>query len=134
MLKSIFLNFHKSIFSKYYPCYRPEIDIKPWVPLLEDLKKGNKVKKWVKREPYAYWKGNEWVAPTRQDLFKCKRSDKHDWNARLYGQVSTFLIILDLMAILTVLFIYLLLKVKRKDMFQTSCFSKFSLFILLGSV
>ncbi|XP_062120419.1 uncharacterized protein LOC133834728 isoform X2 [Humulus lupulus] len=64
----------------------PEINIKPWVPLLEDLKEGNKRKKWVKREPYAYWKGNPWVSPNRQDLFKCKVSGKKDWKARLYAQ------------------------------------------------
>ncbi|PON51699.1 Lipopolysaccharide-modifying protein, partial [Parasponia andersonii] len=64
----------------------PEIDIKPWVSLLNDLKKGNKKKKWVKREPYAYWKGNPYVSPNRQDLFKCMASQNHDWNARLYAQ------------------------------------------------
>ncbi|PON51697.1 Lipopolysaccharide-modifying protein [Parasponia andersonii] len=64
----------------------PEIDIKPWVPLLNDLKEGNTRKKWVDREPYAYWKGNPSVSRNRRDLFKCKTSFFHDWKARLYAQ------------------------------------------------
>ncbi|KAJ7974193.1 O-glucosyltransferase rumi-like [Quillaja saponaria] len=63
-----------------------EINIKPWEHLLKDLREGNKKKKWVEREPYAYWKGNPAVAETRQDLLKCNVSDKQDWNARLYAQ------------------------------------------------
>lgn len=64
----------------------PEVNIKPWEVLLEELKKGNERIKWKHREPYAYWKGNPWVAPTRQDLIKCNVSDTNDWNARLYSQ------------------------------------------------
>lgn len=41
----------------------------------------------MKREPYAYWKGNPSVAETRQDLMKCNVSEKQEWNARLYDQV-----------------------------------------------
>ncbi|KAJ7969965.1 O-glucosyltransferase rumi-like [Quillaja saponaria] len=63
-----------------------EINIKPWEHLLKDLKEGNKRKKWLDREPYAYWKGNPTVAETRQDLLKCNVSDKEDWNARLFAQ------------------------------------------------
>ncbi|OVA00082.1 Lipopolysaccharide-modifying protein [Macleaya cordata] len=64
----------------------PEINIKPWNILLEELKEGNKRTKWKDRYPYAYWKGNPTVAPTRRDLMKCNVSDKQDWNARLYAQ------------------------------------------------
>ncbi|KAM6555867.1 hypothetical protein CsatB_002886 [Cannabis sativa] len=64
----------------------PEIDIKPWVPLLKEIKEGNKKKNWMKRKPYAYWKGNPGVSLNRQDLFKCKASPLHDWKARLYAQ------------------------------------------------
>ncbi|KAM3687255.1 hypothetical protein ACB098_10G065400 [Castanea mollissima] len=63
-----------------------EINIKPWESLLKELKEGNKRSKWIKREPYAYWKGNPAVAETRRDLLKCNVSDKQDWNARLYAQ------------------------------------------------
>ena len=67
---------------------RPEINIKSWVPLMKDLKEGNKKTKWEDRQPYAFWKGNPIVAFTRQDLLKCNVSDKQDWNARVYSQVS----------------------------------------------
>lgn len=68
--------------------HRPEVNIKPWEILLGELKEGNKRTEWLNREPYAYWKGNPSVAETRQDLMKCNVSDKQDWNARLYAQVS----------------------------------------------
>ncbi|XP_010273073.1 PREDICTED: O-glucosyltransferase rumi-like [Nelumbo nucifera] len=63
-----------------------EINIKPWESLLKELKKGNEMTKWKEREPYAYWKGNPYVAPTRRDLLKCNVSQEQDWNARLYIQ------------------------------------------------
>ncbi|KAH7550287.1 hypothetical protein JRO89_XS13G0165500 [Xanthoceras sorbifolium] len=63
-----------------------EINIKPWESLLKEIKEGNNKTKWMDREPYAYWKGNPFVAETRQDLLKCNVSDKQDWNARLYVQ------------------------------------------------
>ncbi|KAL8100926.1 uncharacterized protein LOC141683220 isoform X1 [Apium graveolens] len=62
----------------------PEINIKPWIPLKNELKKGTKKTKWRKRKPYAYWKGNSWVSNNRGDLMKCNVTDKNDWNARLY--------------------------------------------------
>ncbi|XP_008439228.2 uncharacterized protein LOC103484079 [Cucumis melo] len=64
----------------------PEINIKPWEPLLKDLKEGNKRILWKSREPYAYWKGNPEVADTRKDLLKCNVSDQQDWNARVFAQ------------------------------------------------
>lgn len=64
----------------------PEINIKPWEPLLKELEEGNKRSKWVDREPFAYWKGNPIVAATRQDLLKCNVSNNQDWNARVYAQ------------------------------------------------
>ena len=67
--------------------FRPEINIKPWVPLMKDLEEGNKRTKWEDREPFAYWKGNPYVAATRKDLMRCNVSEQQDWNARLYSQV-----------------------------------------------
>ncbi|XP_010273071.1 PREDICTED: O-glucosyltransferase rumi-like [Nelumbo nucifera] len=64
----------------------PEINIKPWVPLLKDLKQGNQRIKWVQRQRYAYWKGNPYVSPGRQDLLKCNHNKHQDWNARFYVQ------------------------------------------------
>ena len=67
---------------------RPEINIRPWVSLKNELKKGNKKIKWRKRKPYAHWQGNSWVIDNRGDLMKCNVTDKNDWNARLYQVVS----------------------------------------------
>ncbi|GMQ05380.1 hypothetical protein CsSME_00050431 [Camellia sinensis var. sinensis] len=64
-----------------------EINIKPWESILKEIKEGNKRIKWMEREPFAYWKGNPFVAGTRRDLLKCNVSDKYDWNARLFVQV-----------------------------------------------
>ncbi|EXC27339.1 hypothetical protein L484_001075 [Morus notabilis] len=64
----------------------PEVNIKPWEPLLKELEEGNKKSKWVDRQPYAYWKGNPDVSRSRRNLLKCNVSKKHDWNARLYTQ------------------------------------------------
>lgn len=63
-----------------------EINIRPWENLLKDIEKGNRRIKWKDREPYAYWKGNPFVAETRQDLLKCNVSSTQDWNARLFVQ------------------------------------------------
>ncbi|CAK9158952.1 unnamed protein product [Ilex paraguariensis] len=62
----------------------PEINIKPWESLIEELEEGNNRTKWVEREPYAYWKGNSRLSKTRRDLMKCNLTDKQDSNARLY--------------------------------------------------
>ncbi|XP_057730664.1 uncharacterized protein LOC130945998 isoform X1 [Arachis stenosperma] len=63
-----------------------EINIKPWRDTLSEIKQGNKKTKWKDRVPYAYWKGNPDVAPTRKNLLKCNVTDKNDWNTRLYRQ------------------------------------------------
>lgn len=63
-----------------------EINIRPWEHVLKEMEKGNRRIKWNDREPYAYWKGNPFVAETRQDLLKCNVSTTQDWNARLYVQ------------------------------------------------
>ncbi|KAL3524276.1 hypothetical protein ACH5RR_017110 [Cinchona calisaya] len=64
----------------------PEINIKPWEPLSKDLRKGNEKRKWKKREPYAFWKGNPHVSASRVDLLKCNAKDNQDWNLRAYAQ------------------------------------------------
>lgn len=66
---------------------RAETNIKPWNSLLTSIKEGNKRTKWKDRVPYAYWKGNPNVAPTRKDLLKCNVSDQNDWNTLLFIQV-----------------------------------------------
>ncbi|KAA3475285.1 O-glucosyltransferase rumi-like protein [Gossypium australe] len=63
-----------------------EVNIKPWEETLRAIKKGRERIKWEKREPYAYWKGNPYVAKDRVELLKCNLSDKNDWNVRIYKQ------------------------------------------------
>lgn len=70
--------------------FRPEINIKPWEALSKELKEGTKRTRWIDREPHAYWKGNPVVAPTRMDLLKCNVTDKYDWGARVYAQVTIY--------------------------------------------
>ncbi|MFQ6633333.1 hypothetical protein Gotur_012386 [Gossypium turneri] len=65
-----------------------EVNIKPWEETLRAIKKGRERIKWEKREPYAYWKGNPYVAKDRVDLLKCNLSDKNDWNVRIYKQAQ----------------------------------------------
>ncbi|EOY32488.1 Uncharacterized protein TCM_040435 [Theobroma cacao] len=58
-----------------------KINIKPWLPLLNDLMEGNKRMGWEGREPHAYWKRNPNVPTTGQVLFNCNFSDKQEWGA-----------------------------------------------------
>nr|XP_043618983.1 protein O-glucosyltransferase 1-like [Erigeron canadensis] len=55
----------------------PEVNILPWVKLSKDLEQGNKMKKWIEREPYAYWKGNTHTGRARKDLARCNSDDHH---------------------------------------------------------
>ncbi|CAI8607254.1 unnamed protein product [Vicia faba] len=64
----------------------PEVNIKPWNGLLKDIEEGNKRIKWKDRVPYAYWKGNPNVAPTRKNLLTCNVTSENDWKAHLYIQ------------------------------------------------
>ncbi|KAF3796239.1 hypothetical protein EJ110_NYTH03328 [Nymphaea thermarum] len=56
----------------------PEVNIKPWVPLLEDLSAGNGRIKWKDRDPTAYWRGNPGL-PHRQELVKSLMPSHHFW-------------------------------------------------------
>lgn len=51
-----------------------------------DIKEGNKRTKWKDRVPFAYWKGNPHVDPSRRDLLKCNLTQQHDWDTLLYIQ------------------------------------------------
>lgn len=68
-------------------CCRPELNIKPWEELKQDIQEGNRRIKWKDREPYAYWRGNTKVGAARRGLAKCNVSDQHDWKARIFDVV-----------------------------------------------
>ncbi|KZV21815.1 O-glucosyltransferase rumi-like [Dorcoceras hygrometricum] len=63
----------------------PEVNIRPWEVLKEELKEGNKNIQWLHREPYAYWKGNVKLSAARQDLLNCNASVEQDWKARIFN-------------------------------------------------
>ncbi|EPS63735.1 hypothetical protein M569_11049, partial [Genlisea aurea] len=63
----------------------PETNIKPWKVLVKEIEKNSKKKKWEKREPYAYWRGNPTTTGIRADLMGCNVTPQHDWKARLYA-------------------------------------------------
>lgn len=77
----------------YVSFCRPEVNIRPWEILKEDLKEGNKNIEWMDREPYAYWKGNIRLGATRKDLLKCNASDEQDWKVRIFNLVRSKIII-----------------------------------------
>jgi protein glucosyltransferase len=66
----------------------PEVNIRPWAPLMEEFVRGNARQQWKDREPYAFWKGNPVVSPVRGDLLLCDNdfAAGKDWNARLFRQ------------------------------------------------
>ncbi|RWW50613.1 hypothetical protein BHE74_00043120 [Ensete ventricosum] len=67
---------------------RPETNIKPWVPLMKEMKAANEEVKWIDREPFAFWKGNPTMGNNRQELLKCNVTNERDWNARIYTQAQ----------------------------------------------
>ncbi|XP_042393435.1 O-glucosyltransferase rumi-like [Zingiber officinale] len=64
----------------------PDTNIKPWAPLMEEMKQANEEMKWVDREPYAFWKGNPTMGANRQELLQCNVTREQDWNGRIYTQ------------------------------------------------
>jgi protein glucosyltransferase len=64
----------------------PEINVRPWAPLLEGFVRENERLPWLDREPYAFWKGSIVGLPERQDLYKCNNDSAagKDWGARLF--------------------------------------------------
>ncbi|XP_078182466.1 uncharacterized protein LOC144576087 isoform X2 [Carex rostrata] len=64
----------------------PEVNVKPWEKFLDEISIESEKLKWKDREPYAFWKGNQYVAWTRGDLLQCNVSNGKEWNARLFGQ------------------------------------------------
>ncbi|KAF7102241.1 hypothetical protein CFC21_103411 [Triticum aestivum] len=65
----------------------PEVNIRPWGPLMKEIAKENARLPWPDREPYAFWKGNPDVSDARRDLFRCSNDSAagKDWNARLFA-------------------------------------------------
>ncbi|CAD6246273.1 unnamed protein product [Miscanthus lutarioriparius] len=63
----------------------PEVNIRPWAPLLEEMAAEMARLPWAEREPYAYWKGNPSVSGERGDLLRCNDSSGK-WRTRVFWQ------------------------------------------------
>jgi hypothetical protein len=67
----------------------PEVNVRPWASLLEEMANETRRLPWPEREPYAFWKGNPDVSPARQDLFRCNSTRdrikvfRQDWGAAI---------------------------------------------------
>lgn len=88
-------------YCNYWECTLPKCMI--WIVMiglssqrrhvLKEIKEGNEKTKWKDTVPYAYWKGNPFVTPTRKDLMKCNVTEKDDWNTHLCIQVLYYIFI-----------------------------------------
>ncbi|EER87863.2 protein O-glucosyltransferase 1 [Sorghum bicolor] len=64
----------------------PEVGIRPWPQLLEEVRQENERVRWPVRQPYAFWKGNPEGYRIRHELMRCNASNGQEWNARLFTQ------------------------------------------------
>ncbi|XP_043715530.1 O-glucosyltransferase rumi homolog [Telopea speciosissima] len=64
----------------------PELNIKPWEIMLKEFREANERKKWIQKEPYAFWKGNPFTSRSRKNLMKCNSKDQQDWKVRAYAK------------------------------------------------
>jgi hypothetical protein len=65
----------------------PEVGIRPWPQLLEEVRRENERVRWLERQHYAFWKGNPEGYRIRHELLRCNASNGQEWNARLFTQV-----------------------------------------------
>jgi hypothetical protein len=65
----------------------PEVNIRPWTPILEEVQRENDRLRWPERQPYAFWKGNPSRYHIRHQLMRCNVSYGEEWNARVFNQV-----------------------------------------------
>ena len=65
----------------------PEVGIRPWTQMLEEVARENERVRWPERQPYAYWKGAPSRYRIRHELMRCNASNGQEWNARLFSQV-----------------------------------------------
>ncbi|KAL6606184.1 hypothetical protein ACP70R_041837 [Stipagrostis hirtigluma subsp. patula] len=53
----------------------PEVNIRPWPQMLEEVARENERLRWSERQPYAFWKGNPHIYRIRHELMKCNVTD-----------------------------------------------------------
>ncbi|KAL6839587.1 hypothetical protein ACP4OV_030526 [Aristida adscensionis] len=64
----------------------PEVNIRPWPQLMEEVAQENQRVRWPQRQPYAFWKGNTQMFRMRNELMRCNVSNGQEWNARIFNQ------------------------------------------------
>ncbi|CAL5044525.1 unnamed protein product [Urochloa decumbens] len=64
----------------------PEVGIRPWTQMLEEVRQENERVRWPERQPYAFWKGNPEGYRIRHKLLRCNVSNGKEWNARVFTQ------------------------------------------------
>ncbi|KAL6606183.1 hypothetical protein ACP70R_041836 [Stipagrostis hirtigluma subsp. patula] len=64
----------------------PEVNIRPWPQMLEEMTRENERLRWPERQPYAFWKGNPQTFRMRNELMRCNVSNGQEWNARVFNQ------------------------------------------------
>ncbi|PUZ62168.1 hypothetical protein GQ55_4G335200 [Panicum hallii var. hallii] len=64
----------------------PEVGIRPWTQMLEEVAQENERVPWPERQPYAFWKGAPARFRIRHELMRCNASNGQEWNARLFSQ------------------------------------------------
>ncbi|CAN6191037.1 unnamed protein product [Urochloa humidicola] len=64
----------------------PEVGIRPWTQILEEVVQENERLPWPERQPYAFWKGNPEGYRMRRELLRCNASNGQEWNARIFTQ------------------------------------------------
>ena len=65
----------------------PEVGIRPWTQMLEEVAQENERVRWPERQPYAFWKGNPEGYRIRHELLRCNASNGQEWNVRVFTQV-----------------------------------------------
>ncbi|GAB4849189.1 hypothetical protein Ancab_003999 [Ancistrocladus abbreviatus] len=63
----------------------PEVNLGPWDEEFREIKRGSQSRSWKNKWPYAYWKGNPFVAsPVRTELLQC--NDTEAWRTQIFRQ------------------------------------------------
>jgi len=66
----------------------PEVGIRPWTQMLEEVARENERVRWPERQPYAFWKGAPARFRIRHELMRCNASNGQEWNAAFSARIG----------------------------------------------
>jgi hypothetical protein len=69
----------------------PEVNIRSWTPILEEVSQENQRLPWPERQPYAFWKGSPSRYRIRHQLMSCNVSNGQEWNVRVFSVVRLYI-------------------------------------------